>query len=243
MGYIRKWWDTPNGRVVEEYHSRGQPPPENRGKKRKATPEEMKKANRRQKERNIKLLIMNNFGENDYYVTLTYRKEERPGSMEECKKQFQKFIRRVKEAYKKAGGVLKWIRNIEIGTRGGMHIHLIMNRIRDGDVILRRCWPYGGVHTSLLYAEGGFRKLAAYMAKEGRGEDGILESSYSTSRNLDRPEPHKKAMTGKTFREKKIRVPQGYYLDKDSLYEGINAYTGYPYRYYTLLILTDRRRE
>ena len=243
MGYTRKWWETPNGRVVEEYHSRGQPPPGERGKRSTPTPEAMARANKRQKERNARLLIMNNFEENDYYVTLTYRKEERPGSMEECKKQFQQFIRKVKEAYRKAGEALKWIRNIEVGTRGGMHIHLIMNRIRDADIILRRCWTHGGVHQTLLYMEGGFRKLAAYMTKTGKAGEGVRESSYSTSRNLDRPVAHRKVMTGKTFRGRKIRIPKGYYLDKGSLYEGINEYTGYPYRYYTLLILTDRRRE
>lgn len=229
--------------MVEEYHSRGQPPPGERAGKKAATPEAMARANKRQKERNARLLIMNNFGENDYYITLTYRKEERPESMEECKKQFQKFIRKVKEAYRKAGETLKWVRNIEIGSRGGIHIHLIVNRILNTDVIVRRFWSHGGVHQTLLYLEGGFRELAAYMTKAGRDEKGIRESSYSTSRNLDRPEARTKVMSGRTFRNRKIRIPRGYYLDKGSLYEGINEYTGYPYRYYTLLILTDRRRE
>lgn len=228
--------------MVEEYHSRGQPPPGERAGKKAATPEAMARANKRQKERNARLLIMNNFGEDDYYITLTYRKEERP-DMEECKKQFQKFIRKVKEAYRKAGETLKWIRNIEIGSRGGIHIHLIVNRILNTDVIVRRFWSHGGVHQTLLYLEGGFRELAAYMTKAGKDEKGIRESSYSTSRNLDRPEARTKVMSGRTFRNRKIRIPRGYYLDKGSLYEGINEYTGYPYRYYTLLILTDRRRE
>ena len=246
MGYIRKWWDTPNGRIVEEYHSIRTPPPGERSPRREATPEEMAKANHRQKERNVRLLIMANFTENDYYITLTYRKEDRPGSMEECKKHFTAFIARVKRAYKRAGVVLKWIRNIEKGSRGGWHIHLIVNRIRDADVIIRRAWKFGGVHNALLYTEGGFKKLAEYMAKEsraGEGTEAVKENSYSSSRNLERPRPKKKEMSGKTFRGKKIRIPAGYVLDKESFYEGVNQYTGYPYRYYTLLILTDRRRE
>lgn len=246
MGYIRKYWETPNGRIVEEYHTGKAPPPGGRGQKRKATPEEMAKANHRQKERNIQALIMMNFRENDYYITLTYRQEERPEDMEECKKHFRAFMERVKRAYRKASEELKWIRNIERGSRGGWHIHLIVNRIRDTDLIIRKAWKYGGVHHALLYTEGGFRKLAEYMAKESRSRqegETVRENSYSSSRNLIRPKPKVQQMSGKTFQMKKIRVPAGYYLDKASVYEGINSYTGYPYRYYTLLILTDRRRE
>ena len=239
MGYIRKWWETPNGRVVEEYHSGKRPPPGGRAEKRQATPEQMARANQRNKQRNIQLLIMANFRENDYFVTLTYRRELRPEDMEECKKQFSKMIRKAKREYDNLGKTLKWIRVIEKGSRGGWHIHLIVNRIEGTDIILKREWPYGGVVSSLLYLEGGFRRLAEYMAKEPVGSG---ETSYSSSRNLERPKPRKKVMSGRTFC-RRIREPAGYYLDKESVYEGINAYTGYPYRYYTLLILTDRRRE
>ena len=37
----------------------------------------------------------------------------------------------------------------------------------------------------------------------------------------------------KTWR--KIRVPKKYYLDPDSVEEGINPWTGYPYRKYILI--------
>lgn len=246
--YIRKWWETPNGRVVEEYHSGRLPPPGGRSSRRKATPEEMARANLRQKQRNTQILIMNNFGEYDYWVTLTYKRDKRPEDMRQCKQQFRKFISQVRKEYKKRGEDLKWIRNIEKGSRGGWHIHLIVNRIRETDLIIRKAWQHGGVHQALMYQEGGFRKLAEYLSKVVKGRDhetgeDIRESSYSTSRNLIRPPVHKKAMSGKSFEGRKIKIPAGYYLDQESLYEGVNAYTGYPYRYYTLLILTDRRRE
>lgn len=248
MGYIRKWWETPAGRVVEEYHSGRTPPPGGRSPRRKATPEEMARANLRQKQRNTQLLLMANFGEYDYWITLTYKRGNRPEDMKQCKQQFRKFISSVRKEYRTRGQELKWIRNIEKGSRGGWHIHLVVNRIQDTDLIVRKAWEHGGVHHALMYQEGGFRKLAEYLAKTGKlkdhrtGEE-IRENSYSTSRNLIRPVLHKKAMSGKTFADRKIRIPAGYYLDKESLYEGINAYTGYPYRYYTLLILADRRRE
>lgn len=248
MGYIRKWWSTPNGRVVEEYHSGRLPPPGGRESRRRATPEEMARANQRQKERNTQLLLMNNFSVNDYWITLTYRKEERPEDMQQCKKQFRRFIGAVRKEYRQQGEELKWIRNIEKGSRGGWHIHLVVNRIRDTDLIIRRAWTYGGVHHALMYQEGGFRKLAEYLSKTIRlkdhetGED-IRESSYSTSRNLARPPAHKQEMSGRTFEQRKIRIPAGFYLDKESLFEGVNRYTGYPYRYYTLLVLQDKRRK
>lgn len=236
MGYIREIYETHMGRMVKEYHSGRKPSPGPRRKRQRPTPEEMEKANQKKKERKAQLLLMANFTEHDYYATLTYRKEERPENMEQCRRQFRRFIERVRTAYRRAGYELKWIRNIEQGSRGAWHVHLIVNRVPGGDVILREAWEYGGVHIDLMYTEGGFRKLAKYITKTSREEGGTLkESSYSTSRNLIRPQPKRKEMSGRTFREKKIHVPKGYVLDKESVYEGTNIFTGYPYRYYTLL--------
>lgn len=39
---------------------------------------------------------------------------------------------------------------------------------------------------------------------------------------------------------REIKDRKGYYLDKDTYYEGTNKFTGYKYRYYTMIKL-DRR--
>ena len=55
-------------------------------------------------------------------------------------------------------------------------------------------------------------------------------------KNLDKPKVESKTIKATEWR-KEIKVPQGYYLDKDSVYEGINNY-GYPFRTYRLIRLT-----
>lgn len=239
MGYVKKYWKTPLGKVVEEYHSGAKPPPGGRREKRTPTPEEMEKANLRQKRRKAQLLLMNNFQADDYFVTLTYRPDERPKDLRQCQRQFKNFIARLRRAYAKGGEQLKWMRNIEVGSRGAWHIHLVVNRIRDTDILIRKNWTYGHPKSVLMYEDGGFRKLAEYMTKTSGGLPPNQKGDcYSHSRNLTMPAAHRKEVKGNIVsrgRFKAVRIPKGYYMDPESLYEGINAYTGYPYRYYVLL--------
>ena len=126
------------------------------------------------------------------------------------------------------------MRNIEVGTKGAWHIHIIVNRIPDTDIILREAWEHGKVVSQLLYEKGEFAELAAYITKTPKTDPKLRESSYSTSKNLPLKEPEEKVYRHwKTFH--KIRIPEGYYLDKESYHEGINPVTGYKYRTYTLL--------
>lgn len=240
MRYTKKYWTTPLGKVVEEYHSSAKPPPGGRRARREPTPEEMEKANLRQKHRKAHLLLMNNFRADDYFITLTYRPQERPNDLQECQRQFRNFISRLRREYKKRGATIKWMRNIEVGSRGAWHIHLVVNRIPDTDILIRRHWIYGHPKNVLMYEEGGFRRLADYMTKAGPKEQ--RGDCYSHSRNLTMPKERKREVKGSITRKdgrfRPIRMPKGYYLDKESLYEGVNTYTGYPYRYYVLLKTT-----
>ncbi len=40
------------------------------------------------------------------------------------------FWQNMRRAYKKRGKQLLWIMRIEIGKKGGIHIHIIVNKIR-----------------------------------------------------------------------------------------------------------------
>ena len=220
--------------VIEYHTARYGAPGQKREKKRKATPEEMARANQRNKERQCWYLILANFLPGDYFLTFTYKESERPTDMEEAKQDFRKFIGRVKKRYRKKGADLKWIRNIEVGTRGAWHVHMIANRIPGGLDIIMEEWTHGRVQTQTMYADGRFRKLAKYVTKSPGSEQRLQGSNYSTSRNLIRPVPEiRRYERYKTWR--KIRVPQRYYLDPDSVEEGINPWTGYPYRRYVLV--------
>lgn len=219
---------------VEENHTgRYGAPGMKRSPKRKPTPEQIARQNQWRKERDIRRLLKVNFEEYDYWITLTYRKGERP-EMKQAKKQVQKFLRQMRDQYKKRGSPLKYIVKTEIGNKGGIHHHIVMNRIECGDRLAAKFWTYGRADFTLLYKEGGFRKLADYIAKkEGKNV------WYSRSRNLEKPKVERRVMKRKTFSEE-IRVPKGYYLEKESVREGTNPVTGYPYRHYTLVKINGR---
>ena len=247
MSYCRNIYRTPVGMYVEQYHSgRAAPRGEKRRPKKERTKEEIEKNNQRVREKNIQLLLMNNFQKNDYFATLTYRKEKRPPDMKTAKKELAAALRVIRREYRKRDTELKWICNIEKGSRGGWHIHLCLNRIRDTDIILRKAWEQeqGGVHTTLLYEEGGFRMLAGYFSKQAPEDEktGKRDSGYSRSRNLDLPKPEKKVIRRWDTWKDEIKVPEGYYLDKESVQEGYNR-AGYPYRRYVLLATEERRKK
>ena len=139
----------------------------------------------------------------------------------------------IRREYKKRGHKLCWIRNIEVGTKNAWHIHIVLNRIPDTDLILKKAWTYGGIHNELLYTSGEFTKLAVYLCKTPKTDKRLKENSYSTSRGLAGIEPKRRAMKGKTWK-KEIRPPKGWYIDKESVRQGENKLTGQPYRTYIL---------
>ena len=220
-----------------------------RQKKKKPTKEDMQKVNAMNKARLCQYRLIQYFTEGDYFATLTYKVSERPPDMETAKQHFQKFIRYIRKEYKKRGSPLFWIRNIERGTKGAWHIHLVVNRIPWAADILEEAWSHGGTYITEVkkspYYDEDFSKLASYITKSEKSRekkaDGsqakprIREASYNHSRNMTLPKPH----VDKLRRWKKEAKPKkGYYIAK--IYEGINPVTGYKYRRYTLIRLHRR---
>ncbi len=238
MAYIKKKWEFPYAVEVEQYHTaRYGAPGQKRQPKKRQTPEQVQKQNQRNREKKCRRQLRAYFDVNDYFVTLTYRKDARPQDMKKAAEHFRGFYRKLQREYRKRGFKLRWIRNIEVGTKGAWHMHVVINRIPDTDILMQKAWKYGRITHQLLYDRGEFRELAAYMTKTPNTDPRLRETNYSTSRNMPLPEPEKKVILWKTWR--KIRIPEGWYLDKASIREGMNPVTGYPYRTYTLL----KRRE
>ncbi len=216
-------------------------PGEEREKKKEITPEQVKKRNQWNRERKARHKLKTWFHENDFFVLLTYRREARPPNMKAAKADFGKAVRTARREYKKRGYELRWMRNIEVGPKGAWHIHLVINRIPDTDLILKKAWLHGKVSFKHLYEEGGFADLAGYITKmpetANKYGENLVETSYSTSRNLPVKEPREKKLM---HWPKKPREKEGYCLDKASYYEGINPVTGCRYRYYTLIRINRR---
>lgn len=237
---------------VEEFHDgKYGAPGKKREKKKNPTKEDIRRNNALNKTRKARLRLLQYFSPGDCFATWTYEKSKRPGSMDEALKHFQKAIRKVREDYKKKGYELFWIRNIERGTKGAWHIHLIVNEIGDTASILKKAWRYGGIYTTeirlseKIYDED-FSKLAAYITKDEHTEytnaDGTLakprirEANYNISRNMPLPEPK----VDKLVRWKEEPKPKkGYYIINQI--EGINPVTGFKYRRYTMIRM--KRKE
>lgn len=220
---------------------------EKRAARERPSPWQIELQNQINKKNRIRRTIKANFMENDFWLTFTYRKGERK-DMQGVKEDLNNVLRKLARRYRKLGAELKWMRVIEIGARGGIHIHMIMNRIRgaDTDVLIKECWQHGRIFFSNLYEEGGFEQLAQYMAKvpdeEERKKKGLPrkltkeEYSYSTSRNLIRPKPERKRYRRWTMRKLLLYGPKptpGYYIVPESIRSGTNRYTGYSYMRYT----------
>lgn len=235
---------------VKEYHDgRYGAPGEKRQKKKKPTKEQMAIVNAWKKAETTRHRLLQYFDKNDYFLTLTYKVEERPEDMDRAKKDFKNLIDKLKRRYKKAQIELRWIRNIERGTKGAWHIHLILTGCKDTIRWAEECWEHGGVYVEQLrkskFYQDDFAQLASYITKDekvgekkkdgSRAKPRLSESSYSTSRNMPLPEPE----VDKLKRWKKEAKPQkGYYIAK--IFEGINPATGYKYRRYTMIRLNRR---
>ena len=255
MGYWRKSWTFPDSIEHEigfagRYGKKG----EKRLPRQKRTPEQMQWQNALNKRNKIRRLIKANFKENDLWVTLTVKKENR-GPMKKIQKKLGRFFDNMRRQYKKEGIAYKFIYLIEIGKKGGIHIHLIMNRCtaQAPDILISRYWKLGHPDIRLLYKEGGFEDLANYLSnfpetdKDGnKVKRENAEECYNTSRNLIRPEPERKRYFRRTA-EKMIKEGpkprKGYYIDKSSIRTGINRVTGYSYLYYTEVRETNGRKN
>ena len=254
MGYRRREMWFPRAIEMWEYYDAnyGAPGIERR-KRRKATPEEIRKHNQYNKEKICRWKMREHFEENDLYLTLTFKPENRPENMAEAAKIWSKTCDKLRSHYRKNDVPFQWIRNIEVGSRGAWHIHVVLKNCPGIIEALTKAWTtgtrkekksLGSVLIKPMDTEGEFAKLAAYMTKTPETDKRIVESSYSTSRNLPVPEPkERKYERWKSFDGKDPRmIPKGWYVDPSSFVEGITR-AGYPFRRFQLLPLDGKRRQ
>lgn len=260
MGYEKRTWDLGRIREVEERHTWTWHPPNNRRKKKeKPTPEAVRKNNHRLMARKRRMQLELYFNEDDCYITLTYPKNGRPADMKAVQEDWKRLVDSMRKVFKKNGATLRWIRNIESGTKGAWHIHAVVKELPPGSVdmkgnpttaakLVSRIWQkkmkHGRVDTQ--YLQEDVSALAEYITKtpESSKDTGhtVKESNCSASRNMPLPEPEvKRYSRWKTFVDRDIKVPKGWVLDKGSVRESINPYTGFPRREYRLIRLEVRR--
>jgi len=253
MAYIKDEYHFPDSIEIEykwegKYGAKG----EKRAPKEKITPEVIAKQNQWKKETECRRVIKLNFKKNDYYVTLTYPKDTRK-SIEDVKADVSNLNERLRYRYKKMGAPFKWVHRIEIGSQGGIHCHMLVNRVDglEADALIQELWHKrtGGRTFNERYQadEQSAHKLADYFVKplttqqsnklEAMGGNPKELVSYSTSRNLKRPVKVRKKYSHWTM--KKVvesgqpKARPGYFVDKSTIYFGVNKFTGLSYLYYT----------
>lgn len=256
MAVKRKTYSLSGGDIidVEEFHDGNYGAPgKERKKKKKPTPEQMQAVNAANKQKRCRQRLLQYFHPGDCFATWTYEPRNRPPDIKWALRDFEKGIRNVRREFKKRGRELFWIRNIEQGTKGAWHIHLVVNEIGDTAGILSRAWTHGGTFTTeikksdKLYDED-FSKLSSYMTKDehsrDKKKDGTIgnprlrEASYSTSRNMPLPEPKVEEL--KRWKPEP-EARKGYYLL--NVHEGINPVTGFKYRRYTMMRLWGKEEK
>ena len=235
---------------------------EKRAPKVKPTPEQIKKQNQRNRENRVRRLIKMNFRPNDLWVTLKYPAGTRK-PLGEVKGDFKKFRDAMRRAYKKRGEPFKYIYRMEIGERGGIHIHILVNRaFSDTDILIQTKWVHGRANSASIHEAGGYKDLAAYIVKqpteeiEGQlslfpAEERKVLCSYNPSRNLIQPVPERKVYSHRTMRKLVEQIAktgqptamEGYYIDRDSIRCGVNPYTGMSYLHYTECRITEIKRR
>jgi hypothetical protein len=241
--YVKKVYDLGWMKQVEKYYPGNYGAPgQKRGAKRKRTPEDVKRQNIRNREKKVQRLIIANFHEGDWHLILKYKKELRPESYKEAKKQVQKFLADMRNAYKKAGYSFKYIYVTERGKQGACHHHLIIEDIAEQNLntkkLVMRYWQYGSKAFIPLYEDGEFENLAEYIVKKETKEENE-GCSYSRSRNLIVPKPERKVIHRKMW-IKEPKAPKGWYIIKDSVVNGENPVTGYPYQHYSMRKIDTR---
>ncbi len=154
---------------------------EKRAPRKKRTAEDISRQNQRNKENNLRRKILLNFKPGDLWCTLKYPKGTRK-TPEEVKADWREFAGRLRSMYKKAGHELKFIYRPEIGSRGGAHIHLLVNRIPNADLLIDEAWGHRRVFRSNVYEEGGCEALAEYIAKK----DPVIERLKERKKDFER---------------------------------------------------------
>lgn len=211
-----------------------------RSKRENVTPEAVRKNNIRLAEKRLRLLIDMNFKADDYYLTLTFKDKQ---SEKEAKEKIVKFFRKIRDAFNKEKHICKYIYIMEV--QGRIHFHALLNRgIELSTQLLKKWWPHG--YTKIEFYRGEAEDaigLAKYFLKERKSEmaNHMIHKKWVSSKTLEQPEVKTKTIKATEWRQE-IKIPNGYYLDKDSVYEGINNY-GFPFRTYRLIRLPEWRAK
>ncbi len=214
MPYLRRTTRAGDFMEVENYFSYRHGGRKKRAPNWKPTGEAVKKANGKRSRRWLSLLIMQNFGRDDWRVDLTYAGDE--PTPEEAAKRLKAFIRKLRKVYKAKGKELKYIYSTEYkGHR--IHHHLLINNEGITRADIEVCWEWSRIRYNCMRPYDGeledAQNVAYYFTKETNEtihEEGSQQKwRWVSSRNLEKPDVRTEVMKGRGWKEKPA-PPKGY---------------------------------
>jgi hypothetical protein len=208
-----------------------------RSENKNETPKDVKKINERNSETNLRRLINTNFKYQDIHLVLTYKRENRPGTPQEAKRDLERFLRKLRTYYKKHDDELKYIAVTEYENKS-IHHHLVINSMDTRD--LTELWKHGQPHPTYLERNGQYGKLASYLIKETNKtfntDNGVHGKRWCASKNLQQPKIIKKIVSANSWK-KDPKPKKGYYIEEKR--SGYHEATGYPFQFYIMVKLDE----
>ena len=218
--YSRKQYHT--GR----YHPKG----EKRKKLGNVSPDSVAKANMKRATEHLTWKLNENFEVDDWWVTLTYERENKTRDADQMQQDFNAFMKAARKLYKDKDATLRFCSVMRVGIRGSRHFHLVMNSLdlakrerTDFRKDLKKAWPFGFVKIVPVWDRddsGVFDFIAKYMIEESEITRKALNrpnmKRYSCSRNLRPPTVSRKIVKRSGTFNCRPRIPKGYKLLKDS---------------------------
>lgn len=208
------------------------------------TPLAMEEYNRYMAQRKLTAILNENFGPEDWFITLHYEKDNRPEDLKKAKYQLTAFLNKLKKAYLEKGIELRFVKTTANTERGAIHHHVVIPYGVESREI-SRLWlqtvkaSHKARHPECraLYDTGEYSSLAAYFCQQAEkgGEKEKNVRRWTCSRNIRKP----KEEPPKMVEEIKWKEPPtpwpGYYIDLDSIRAGCNPITGRPYLHYQMI--------
>ena len=179
------------------------------------------------KKKRIVWNICTNFKKSDWWVTLTYRRTERPDSMVMAKKQRSRFISRLREKLKKKDIPLTYTAMTERGVKGGLHHHFIIKNVFDIGIIIS-LWEHGKVHIENIYTDSMY-DLAMYFVK---GDSEKSEKDFTSSRNMKKPKIRYRIIQAERWTSTP-RAKKHYEIIHR--FDGFHDFSGFPYQEYVMV--------
>lgn len=245
MSYKIRETDSINIRERYLYHTRKYPPKGTPRKKREnPTSESMKNLNIAHAVDKLFFELCANFTSDDLYLTLKYDGTVNKSiSAEQMKEDKSRFIRLLRDYYRKRGKELKFVYTYGISANGVRHMHMVVNTTGENAKYIRELWKKAVEHAGRatyenLWENFDYRGLAEYFIKNGK-EAIAFDSKrftrlYNPSRNLIKPVVKKRTVKRSSTFQQMPKVDEGYELLENSIRSGYDFY-GYKYLKYLMI--------